>query len=530
MSVRKVIPLARSNETGAFSFVDPVRNDCRTSYDPRCFQATQQTLKTLRHNNRCCKAIDHHHMQSKMDETEEDMLLLSTVTQASAIVSLADDNNKRKRDHRSLPRERKRVFRHQQVREILQYDYLGPKPLFNGREFDNVFRVSRSRFQCLLEDFGNSNTPFYSGSKDCFSNDVPSLEAKLLLPLKCMAFGVPPHAFMDYFSMSKTQAKDCWNNFHKICIKLHQEEYLRGPTKSDLKGTLDLHKAKHRGVDGMFGGLDCMHTHWDKCPVGWQGAFKNGSKKKPSIVLEASCDHNLWFWHASCGCAGTLNDINILNLSPLTEMFLDGSMEDLEKEVTPFVIEGEHFNKVFLLVDGIYPSFSRFVKGFKEPIGDFQKALTSWQESARKDIERAFGVLQSKFQCLARPIVLRKLETIENMVTCALILHNMCVADRVMSDCRAVYRPANNIALSTNLVVVEDSEELQELNRQRSQDASSSNIGVDNCPEEVQQLIGRKTRWMDLHNKEESARLHKALMQHLGKQYLDYKAKKKGSN
>ena len=230
-----------------------------------------------------------------MDETEEDVLLLSTVTQAAAIVSIVDESNKRKRDHRTLPREAKRSFRHEQAREILHYDYLGPKPLFNGREFDNVFRVSRSRFQSLLEDFGNANLPFYRGETDCFHNPVPSLEAKLLLPLKCMAFGVPPHAFMDYFSMSKTQAKDCCNNFHKFCVKFHQDEYLRAPTKADLKSILALHKEKHRGVDGMIGGLDCMHTYWDKCPVAWQGAFKNGSKKKPSIVLEAACDYNLWF-------------------------------------------------------------------------------------------------------------------------------------------------------------------------------------------------------------------------------------------
>ena len=460
-----------------------------------------------------------------MDETEEDMLLLSTVTQAAAIVSIVEENNKRKRDHRTLPREPKRVFRHQQVRAILQHDCLGPKPSFNGREFDNVFRVSRSRFQCLLEDFGNANIPFYTGETDCFNNTVPSLEAKLLLPLKCMAFGVPPHAFMDYFSMSKTQAKDCCNNFHKCCVMFYQDEFLRAPTKADLKSILALHKAKHRGVEGMIGGLDCMHTYWDKCPVAWQGAFKNGSKKKPSIVLEAACDYNLWFWHASYGYAGTLNDINIINLSPLTEMFLDGTMEELEKEVTPFQIDGEVFKQLYLLVDGIYPPFSRFVKGYKEPIGDYEKALTSWQEAARKDIERAFGVLQAKFQCLARPIVLRKLQLIENMVTCALILHNMCVSDRVMGACRQLYNPAENIALADNAVVVEDPEELQEINRHRGN--SGSSIGIANCSEEAQHLIGRKRRWMELHNKEESMRLHSALMQHLGKQYQQHKANKK---
>ena len=30
----------------------------------------------------------------------------------------------------------------------------------------------------------------------------PSTEARLLLPLKVLSYGVPPHAFIDYFQMS----------------------------------------------------------------------------------------------------------------------------------------------------------------------------------------------------------------------------------------------------------------------------------------------------------------------------------------
>ena len=91
----------------------------------------------------------------------------------------------------------------------------------------------------------------------------------------------------------------------------------------------------------MLGSLDCMHTAWDKCPVGWQGSFKNGKKKKPSIVLEAACDYHLWFWHASYGYAGTMNDLNILNLSPLLEMIVSGDLAKLEEEVTPYNIGDE---------------------------------------------------------------------------------------------------------------------------------------------------------------------------------------------
>ena len=80
-------------------------------------------------------------------------------------------------------------------------------------------------------------------------------------------------------------------------------------------------------------------------------------------------------------------------------------------------------------MDGIYPRYSRFVKGMKEPVTDVEKAFTEWQEAARKDIERAFGNLQGKFQALATPIVLMDHTIIANLSSSSLILHNMCVSD-----------------------------------------------------------------------------------------------------
>ena len=255
-------------------------------------------------------------------------------------------------------------------------------------------------------------------------------------------------------------------------------------TKNDVAAIMRLHKSVHRGVQGMLGSLDCMHTYWHKCPVAWKGQFKKG-KAKPSIVLEGMCDYHLLFWHASFGYAGTLNDVNILNLSPLTDMFLNGEMAELESHVTPFSIGAEEFKQLFILVDGIYPKFSRFVKAYKEPIGDFEKALTSWQESARKDIERAFGVLQAKFQVLARPIVIRSLKLIEEVVTCCLILHNMCVADRIMDgDVRAKYNPANSLEVDDVEDQVQFSAEYQDL-ASRSNLQSVARIGISNAEETV---------------------------------------------
>ena len=116
----------------------------------------------------------------------------------------------------------------------------------------------------------------------------------------------------------------------------------------------------------MFGSLDCMHNCWKNCPKAWQASFKSGKESRgPTVVLEALADYHMWFWHASSGYAGSLNDLNILNLSPLLESLVDGSFIDVEESasVVPFEVAGERFSRLFVLVDGIHPRYSRFVKG-----------------------------------------------------------------------------------------------------------------------------------------------------------------------
>jgi hypothetical protein len=85
--------------------------------------------------------------------------------------------------------------------------------------------------------------------------------------------------------------------------------------------------------------------------------------------MESIADYFLFLWHASYRYTGTLNDNTILHLSPFMDRLLDGKFHEVEAEaaVVPFMIKEEQFNKVFVLVDGIYPSYSRFVRGIKVP-------------------------------------------------------------------------------------------------------------------------------------------------------------------
>ncbi len=234
-------------------------------------------------------------------------------------------------------------------------------------------------------------------------------------------------------------------------------------------------------------------------------AFKE--KKKPTIVLEALCDYNLWFWHGAYGFAGSLNDLNILASSPLLESMLDGSFEELEQQsgVVPYTIKDSTFDKVFLLADGIYPPYARFVKTLNEPVTNRQKRYATWQESARKDIERAFGVLQGQYKFIANPIQKLDLDEIGVRVGTCLILHNMGVSDRIMdNEVRAVYKPSAYVGDGTNI------DEMAEISRAgRSRDAPP--VGARHLNNDTQLMV-RKRRWCETTDTREHGRLHEAIL------------------
>jgi hypothetical protein len=77
----------------------------------------------------------------------------------------------------------------------------------------------------------------------------------------------------------------------------------------------------------------------------------------PTKVLEALSDYHVWFWRASLGYDGLLNDLNILNLSFLLELLVDGTFTEQVQSsmLVPFEVAENLFHCLFVLVDRSYP-------------------------------------------------------------------------------------------------------------------------------------------------------------------------------
>ncbi|XP_058782776.1 uncharacterized protein LOC131657378 [Vicia villosa] len=175
-------------------------------------------------------------------------------------------------------------------------------------------------------------------------------------------------------------------------------EYLRKPNNTDVEHLLQM--GESRGFPGMLGFIDCMHWEWKNCPVAWKGQYCRG-------------DH------------GSNNDINVLNQSNLFNDILEGHAPNVQ-----YTINGTSYNMGYYLADGIYLEWATFVKTISMPQGEKKKLFAQHQESARKYVERAFGVLQSRFAIIRGPARAWHMETLKYTIYACIILHNMIVEDK----------------------------------------------------------------------------------------------------
>ena len=83
----------------------------------------------------------------------------------------------------------------------------------------------------------------------------------------------------------------------------------------------------------------------------------------------------------------------------------------------------------YYLVDGIYPKWKTLVQAYKRPNNAKEARFTKQQESLRKDVERAFGVLQGRFHILRKEVYYHDPTVLSNIIYCCIILHNMIVEE-----------------------------------------------------------------------------------------------------
>nr|XP_016483769.1 PREDICTED: uncharacterized protein LOC107804399 [Nicotiana tabacum] len=182
-----------------------------------------------------------------------------------------------------------------------------------------------------------------------------------------LAYGLPADATDEYVKIGESIAIESMKRFCRAVVEVFGDQYLRSTTTNGVASFLYIDEQRGR----------------------------SGS---PTIILEAVADYDLWIWHAYFGMPGTNNDINVLESSHLFSNLANGIAPPAR-----YVIQGKEYDIGYYLADGIYPKWSIIVETIREPRSSKKRYFAMKQESCRKDIERAFGVLQSCFAIVAGP-------------------------------------------------------------------------------------------------------------------------------
>ncbi|WZZ24153.1 hypothetical protein YC2023_007554 [Brassica napus] len=320
-------------------------------------------------------------------------------------------------------RRKKRVYieRNREAGNIrLWNDYFSETPTYPDNLFRRRFRMNKPLFMKIVDRLSNE-MEFFQQKQDGLGRLGLSTLQKCTAAIRVLAYGHAADAVDEYLRLGSTTTRSCLENFVEGIINFFGNEYLRRPTPADLQRLLDI--GEHRGFPGMIGSIDCMHWEWKNCPTAWKGQYSRGSGK-PTIVLEAVASYDLWIWHAFFGPPGTLNDINVLDRSPVFDDIIKGHAP----QVT-YSVNGREYQLAYYLTDGIYPKWATFIQSISIPQGPKAVLFAQHQEAVRKDVERAFGVLQARFAIVKNPALFWDKAKIGKIMRACIILHNMIVED-----------------------------------------------------------------------------------------------------
>uniref|UniRef100_A0A0D3EE55 DDE Tnp4 domain-containing protein n=1 Tax=Brassica oleracea var. oleracea TaxID=109376 RepID=A0A0D3EE55_BRAOL len=247
-------------------------------------------------------------------------------------------------------------------------DYFSEEATYPSHMFRRRFRMNKSLFMRIVDRL-SAEIPYFQQIRDATGRFGHSPLQKTTAAIRMMAYGCAADAVDEYFRLGESTALLCLEHFVQGIINLFGDEYLRRHTPEDLQRLLDIREL--RGFPGMIGSIDCMHWEWKNCPTAWKG-------RAPKVN---------------------------------------------------YIVNGHQYHLTYYLTNGIYPKWATFVQSISLPQDPKASLFAKQQEAVRKDVERAFGVLQARFTIVKNPALLWDKIKIGKIMRACIILHNMIVED-----------------------------------------------------------------------------------------------------
>ncbi|XP_051221134.1 uncharacterized protein [Lolium perenne] len=213
---------------------------------------------------------------------------------------------------------------------MLYADYFTDEPLHLEAVFRRRFGMRRDLFLKIMYAIRNLDL-YFRCKPDCTDMIGFSSLQKCTVAMRLLACGAPGGNADDYLCMAESTVIDCLYKFCRTIIAVFGELYLISPTTQDTERILAI-----KAASGF-----------------------------PVILGNSN------------------NNINILQCSPVFAKLVEGHAPSVNYEVSV-----RHYNKGYYLADGIYPTWSTFVKMILSPKLPKEVRFAKEQEAARKDVKR----------------------------------------------------------------------------------------------------------------------------------------------
>jgi hypothetical protein len=158
----------------------------------------------------------------------------------------------------------------------------------------------------------------------------------------------------------------------------------------------------HRiGFPGAIGSVDCVHLPWNSrrrtLRMQCISAGAGDSKGKPSVVFQCMVSHTTKCLSISDMFWGATSEATNVKFDKAIKEVMTGVYST--RKFAMYADDGKKMNEIglYYICDGGYPKFKHLIPPYKwTRVGTKKNIWSNDVESARKDVERFFGILKKR--------------------------------------------------------------------------------------------------------------------------------------
>ncbi|CAF2520751.1 unnamed protein product [Rotaria sp. Silwood2] len=295
-------------------------------------------------------------------------------------------------------------------------------PNMTSKQFKNNFRVERSTFLKIVQLIG-----LYVEKKNTILREAIPVQKRIACALYTLGSTSELHTIANLFGIGKTTAALILHEFCHTLVNSLFHSFINFPsTNEEIQETMDDFLQKY-GCPMCAGSLDGTHVSVEPL-LGAEVDYYN-YKKYHSIIMLATVNSSLKFTYINIGAPGRCNDSSVYGRSSLARI--------IENQIyaNHYMIINNIRIQSHLIADSAFALHATLLKPYPQRSNMphahsvFNYRLSRW----RSTVERAFGLLKTRFRCLHKKIEFDLSHTI-TIVQAATILHNICITDNDGAD------------------------------------------------------------------------------------------------